>query len=80
MIEIDANKHATIFSKRIKKLRYDRGWTGVDITLRIGMPSNAVYTYEGNARLPNAHTLMKFAKLFECSTDFLLGLTDKENS
>ena len=77
MIKMDTDKHAVAFGQRIKKLRLEREWTAMDLTLKIKIPSSAIYTHETSGRLPSVTTLMKFAKVFNVSTDYLLGLSDK---
>lgn len=37
---------------------------------------NFVHQYETGKRQPNLHTLNRFAEIFDCSIDYLLGRTD----
>ncbi|MDE6500716.1 MAG: helix-turn-helix domain-containing protein [Ruminococcus sp.] len=42
--------------------------------------SNAIATHWKNGTMPKADVLIKISELLECSTDYLLGLTDNPNS
>lgn len=42
--------------------------------------SNAIATHWKNGTMPKADVLVKIAELLECSTDYLLGLTDNPNT
>ncbi|MCM1315104.1 MAG: helix-turn-helix domain-containing protein [Alistipes senegalensis] len=42
--------------------------------------SNAIATHWKNGTMPKADVLVKIAELLECSTDYLLGLTDNPDA
>ena len=65
---------------RIKALRKEKGITIHDIAEISGLSSTAISNYERGLRSPDAETIIKLAKFFECSTDHLLGLTDAKNT
>jgi transcriptional regulator with XRE-family HTH domain len=61
---------------RIRGLRLKNNWTHSDLSLKIGLSQSALSTYERGIRIPDANTLFKFCELFNCSADYLVGLTD----
>ena len=46
---------------------------------RIGLAISAVSSYESGSRYPSFETLIKLARIFYVSTDYLLGLTEKRS-
>ena len=46
---------------------------------RIGLAISAVSSYESGSRYPTYDTLIKLARMFHVSTDYLLGIADKRN-
>lgn len=66
--------------ERIKALRMDAGYTRVNLAEKLGMPQTTLRNYENDAREPGHDFLIKFAKEFNVSTDYLLGLTDKKEA
>ena len=45
----------------------------------IGLAISAVSSYESGSRYPSFETLIKLARIFHVSTDYLLGLTEKRS-
>lgn len=43
------------------------------------MAINAVSSYESGSHYPSYDVLVKLARIFHVSTDYLLGMTDKRN-
>lgn len=67
-----------ILAKRLRGLREEKGLTQKDLAQTLGLNSKSTITnYEQNTRDPDYETLIKIAKFFEVSIDYLLGLTDK---
>jgi transcriptional regulator with XRE-family HTH domain len=64
---------------RIRGLRLKNNWTHTELAMKVGLSQSAVSTYERGIRIPDANTLFKFCKLFNCSADYLVGLTDVMN-
>lgn len=62
-----------------KSLRLEKNLTQKQIADRIGLAISAVSSYESGTRYPTYETLIKFARIFHVSTDYLLGITDKRN-
>lgn len=45
----------------------------------IGLAISAVSSYESGSRYPSYDVLVKLARIFHVSTDYLLGMTNKRN-
>lgn len=57
--------------------RHRLGLTQLELADRIGVSANAVSAWENGSFEPNSNSLKKLSKLFSCSTDYLLGLSDE---
>ena len=65
-----------ILANRLKKLREEKGLTQKELAQALGLSSKSTITnYEQNDRDPDYETLIKIAKYFEVSIDYLLILT-----
>ena len=58
---------------RIKHLRNSMGLTQVQMSERLHISKSMASSYETGIRLPSYDVLIKFAKLFGVTTDYLLG-------
>ena len=65
--------------KNLKKLREKRNLNQLKLALDLGITQESISKYEAGSILPSAATLIKMAKYFNCSTDYLLDLTDNIN-
>lgn len=63
--------------KNIISERTRMGLNQKDLAKRIGVSLTTVSRWEQGRGKPNASELIKMRKLFGCSTDYLLGLTDE---
>ncbi len=63
----------TTFADRLKSLRMTRGESQEDVAKALGISQSRYQTYESNKREPNSVLLIKIAKYFGVSTDYLLG-------
>lgn len=61
------------FGEKLKELREKSGLTQDQLAARIGIGKSTVAMYEGQGRLPSAIVLLKMARTFHVSTDYLLG-------
>ncbi len=68
------------FGKKLKKLRKDIGITQKELANKIGVKRTTVAGYETEGKMPPYQTLIKIARTLNCSVDYLLGYTDKDNS
>jgi len=64
------------FKDRFRELRQKNNITVQDIAKTLGKSESAIRMWETDKSKPDADTLMILAKYFDCSTDFLLGLSD----
>ena len=65
---------------RIKSLRSEAGYTRVELAEKLNMPQTTLRNYENNAREPGHDFLVKIAKEFNVTTDYLLGLSENKNA
>ena len=73
------------FGQRFKYLRTTNEWTQTQLIVRYNhlfapesITKAAISQYENDKRFPETPTLIRFAKLFGVTVDFLLGVTDVE--
>ena len=59
---------------RILELRSMRSWSQVTLAKRLGVTKQAVSNWENGNIQPSIEMLLRLAKLFGVSTDYLLGL------
>ena len=70
---------ATI-QERIKELRTEKGYTQEELAKLLGLNSKSnIANYENGANSPSDKIKLKMCKLFNCSMDYLMGLTSHEN-
>ena len=68
------------FGERIKQLRLEHQWTQEYVCEKLNISSGALSRYETGMYEPKSLDLVKdFAKLFDVSTDYLLGKSDIRN-
>ena len=65
-----------IFSKNLKALRLEAHISQAELAEKMGVGQRTVSNWELGARQPDYDTLVKIAKYFEVSTDYLLGVAD----
>ena len=65
--------------EKLRSLRIEKNLTQKQVADRIGLAISAVSSYESGSRYPTYDTLIKLARMFHVSTDYLLGLADKRN-
>lgn len=63
---------------KLKELRKQKRLTQKQVADRIGLAISAVSSYEAGTRYPSYDVLIKLARIFHVSTDYLLGMTDKQ--
>lgn len=66
------------FGKRLKRLRTQAGLTQLQLAERIGVTKSVVSFYELQERSPSPDVLIKLARIFHVSADYLLGLERNE--
>lgn len=65
------------FVENLNDLILDNKTEIQDMIANSGISKSNIYAYIGGYYLPNATNLIKLADYFECSMDFLLGITDE---
>lgn len=63
---------------KLKNLRKQKRLTQKQVADRIGLAISAVSSYESGTRYPSYDVLIKLARIYHVSTDYLLGMTDKK--
>lgn len=66
------------FGKKLKELRQNAGLTQQQLADKLWVTKTTVSYYELSDRNPSPEILIKIAKAFHVSTDYLLGLEDKQ--
>lgn len=61
---------------RIRDLREDHDLTQTQVAVEIGIGQRSYAYYESGARMLPPEILIKLARFYNVSTDYLLGLTD----
>ncbi len=64
-----------MLSKKIYELRMSFGWTQVQLAQKLGITKQTVSNWENDNIQPSIDMLVKISKVFNVSTDYLLGLT-----
>lgn len=71
---------ATELSKRLTKIREEHGYKRTELAEALGMPYRTVTNYETGDREPGHSYIIKIAKLFNVTTDYILGLENETSS
>ena len=64
------------FAERLKELRIEMELSQKDLSKATGLSRPAVVHWENNDRVPSVVAVVRLAKFFGVSTDYLLGLED----
>ena len=67
------------FGTILKKLRQDNNLTQDELAKKIDTSRSSIANYENDKNMPSVDILEKLAKLFNCTTDYLLGKSDIRN-
>lgn len=65
-----------MFSKRLKQLREEKGYNQEYVAEYLGVKQQTYSRYENDVTEPDINTIVKLAKLFDVSSDYLLGLSE----
>lgn len=66
-----------MLGERIFELRTAHNWTQVQLAQKLNVSKQAVSNWENNNILPSIEMLIKLAKVFSTTTDYLLNLDDR---
>lgn len=65
-----------IFGERLRELRKAKGLTDNELAEILGVKRRAVVYYQSGEREPKIEQLIQLAQFFDCSIDYIVGLTD----
>ena len=65
-----------MLGQRIGELRGARGWSQVELAKRLSVAKQTVSNWENDNIQPSIEMLVRLAKVFGVSTDYLLGMED----
>ena len=68
-----------IFSQRLSELRHKNGWSQKETAARLGISQALLSHYEKGIRECGLDFLIKASQIFNCSSDYLLGITSNAN-
>ena len=68
------------FGKTISLLRRQNGWSQKETALKLGISQALLSHYEKGIRECGLDFLIKASKVFNCPTDYLLGISDSQNT
>jgi len=63
----------TMIHEQLSRIRKQRGMTQAEVAESLDLPQGLISNYEKGARRLHSELLVRFAELFEVSTDELLG-------
>lgn len=66
------------FGEKVRALREARGLSQVQFAELLGVTKGMISAYETSVRMPSYKVLIRIARLFSVSADYLLGLECKE--
>ena len=66
------------FGNRLRTLRLKANMTQGQLAKRLNLTKSVISAYETDLRLPSYDVLIVIAKIYNVSTDFLLGLERKQ--
>ena len=64
---------------KLKELRKQHEWTQVYVAKKVSVTSSVISAYENGIRQPSYEALIKLARLYGVSTDYLLGVSPKRS-
>ena len=65
-----------ILAKRLKELRLENGYTQMQLADKLHIKQQSYIRYEYGSGQPSLETLVELAKIYNVSTDYLLGLSE----
>jgi len=68
------------FSERLEDLIRDKGMDNKTFAREVGVPESCISYFINSLRMPTITTLVKISDYFNCSADYVLGITENTNS
>ncbi len=66
------------FGNRLKTQRLKENMTQAQLAQKLGLTKSVISAYETGMRMPSYDILIHIARIFNVSTDFLLGVENKQ--
>jgi len=66
------------FGNTLKTLRLKENMTQAQLAQKLGLTKSVISAYETGLRLPSYDILIHIAKIYNVSTDYLLGIENKQ--
>lgn len=63
-------------NEKLKELRIERGLKLKEVAEKLNVTIRSISRYEDGSREPSVEMIKKFCKLYDVTSDYLLGLTD----
>lgn len=67
-----------ILGEKLRDLRKTNNLTQEQLAMRLGLAVSAISSYESCSRRPSYEILIKYARIFHVSTDYILGLSKRD--
>ena len=67
------------FGNTLKTLRLHAEMTQAQLSQKLGLTKSVISAYETGLRLPSYDVLIHIAQIFKVSTDYLLGVEQKDS-
>lgn len=64
---------------RIRELRNKHSLTMEELGKKLGVTKTAIFNWENENRTPDKDSIIRISELFGVTTDYLLGVSDREN-
>ena len=64
---------------KIKKERIEAGLTQQKLANKLNLSKSSIASYENGSRRPSNKVLINISKLFNVSTDYLLGISENKS-
>ena len=77
MISAKGGTHMVDFGNVLKTLRLKEKMTQAQLAQKLGLTKSVISAYETGLRLPSYDILIHISKIFNVTTDYLLGLENK---
>lgn len=66
------------FGNTLKTLRIKENMTQAQLAVKIGLTKSVISAYENGIRMPSYDVLIRLSEIFKVSTDYLLGIENKQ--
>ena len=66
------------FGNTLKTLRTQNNYTQAQLAAKLGLTKSVISAYENGLRMPSYDILISIANIFKVTTDFLLGLENRQ--